>query len=215
MERKAIVMMGAVILGGLLGSSCSARLYEVEAKVAGVDCKYCAHGLETLLKTIDGVANVTVNVKKGTATLALTKQNNFDVAQVGKKLEDSKFELSGLKLTASGSVDKKGQNYLFSVSKSPYKVYLHKENEPILAHVAKRKGFKGVLDKVTKFVSNVFSNGKQVEQKIAKLHDEKTPALLTCSFHQHTKNILGATGSNLKLSSIKTPKAVIAHEQHA
>ena len=183
-----------------------ARIERIKANIDGLDCKYCAHNLAQKLSALPDVEKVHVNLKKGWATLDLSTKNNFDITCLKEALTQTKFTLKGVCLTALGTIRKIGTNYLFSIAKSPYNIYLNETGEPLLAC---NQGKENVFGKVKNFFVEMFGAPHNIAKKIAKLHTKKSHARLTCYFHQHSQNMLGATGNNMKLSAVKVFKPVI------
>lgn len=60
-------------------------------RVDGLSCAYCAYSLEKSLKSLEGVTQVEINLKEGTATLTLSEATKLKEEVIKQTVKDSGF----------------------------------------------------------------------------------------------------------------------------
>lgn len=60
-------------------------------RVDGLSCAFCAYTLEENLKDLEGVKEVEINLKEGTASLRLVEGKNLTDEVINRAVEDSGF----------------------------------------------------------------------------------------------------------------------------
>lgn len=68
-----------------------AQSKQVNVKVDGLACPFCAYGLEKKLKQIDGVENLKIDVKKGMITFTIAKGKTVSEEKIKKTVKDAGF----------------------------------------------------------------------------------------------------------------------------
>ncbi len=64
---------------------------ELILKVQGMMCSGCENRIQNVLKTIDGVENVSANHETGTVTVSSSKE--IDKSAIAEKIEDIGYEV--------------------------------------------------------------------------------------------------------------------------
>jgi len=110
------MITAAAVLFGILAVAepALAAVDHYEVQVDGLACPFCAYGLEKKLKELPGVANVQIELNTGWAS--------FDVLSgvllprpVQDAVRDAGFTPRDIKVTASGTVQGKGDELRLSV----------------------------------------------------------------------------------------------------
>ncbi len=113
-----------VVLLVLLPVAGVAEVTRAVVTVKGMSCPFCAFGVEKKLKLVDGVDEVTVEMKDGTATLVAEEGQSLDIGQIRKAVRASGFTPGPLRITAIGSVVKEQEGLLLDVRNSPQAFHL-------------------------------------------------------------------------------------------
>jgi len=65
-------------------------------QVDGLSCPFCAYGLEKHLKKVNGVEGVTINMKRGQATVALKSDAQVDDQTLRQAVKKAGFTARGI-----------------------------------------------------------------------------------------------------------------------
>jgi len=65
---------------------------KITIKINGMDCEHCAHHVKTAIENLDGVDKAEVNLKKGEASVTLTKENPATVETIAKTVKNVGYE---------------------------------------------------------------------------------------------------------------------------
>ena len=68
-----------------------AQTKQVNVKVDGLSCPFCAYGLEKKIKKLDGVENLKIDVEKGMMTFTVAKGKTVSEEDVKKKVKEAGF----------------------------------------------------------------------------------------------------------------------------
>lgn len=68
-----------------------AQTKQVNVKVDGLSCPFCAYGLEKKIKKIDGIENLKIDVEKGMMTFTVAKEKTVSEDEIKKKVKDAGF----------------------------------------------------------------------------------------------------------------------------
>jgi len=71
---------------------------KVRAKVDGLSCPFCAYGIEKKIKKLEGVEEVSVDVKSGTVTVIYKDKKFFDNKRLNQALKDAGFTPGAINL---------------------------------------------------------------------------------------------------------------------
>lgn len=74
-----------------------AQSYEVEVRVDGLSCPFCAYGLEKKLNKLDGVENIDVDFEKGLVTLRVREDKKISKKDIKTKVEEAGFTTKEIK----------------------------------------------------------------------------------------------------------------------
>ncbi len=100
-----------LISGVNLFAQSKTELNQVEVKIAGLSCPFCAYGLEKKVKKIDGAQDIKIDVKNGTLTFSLEEGKTVSEQKVKNTVKDAGFttkEIQFKKVTQQK--DKKNKN---------------------------------------------------------------------------------------------------------
>ena len=64
---------------------------KIVIKINGMDCEHCAHHVKTAIENLDGVDKVAVNLRKGEASVTLSKNNPATVEIISQTVKDIGF----------------------------------------------------------------------------------------------------------------------------
>jgi copper chaperone CopZ len=123
MKRRLLINFW-VVLFALLPMTASAAVTRAIVSVDGMSCPFCAFGVEKKLKTVDGVSQVEVAMKDGSATLIAEQGKSIEVGQIGPAVEAAGFTPGVLEITATGTVKQAQEDFLLEVSNSDLSIAL-------------------------------------------------------------------------------------------
>jgi len=87
--RASIITL--VILLTPLGANAAAMTYSLQ--VDGLACPFCAYGIEKKLSSIEGVANIDVDIKKGQVIVTMADKAKLSEQLAREKVKDAGFTL--------------------------------------------------------------------------------------------------------------------------
>lgn len=87
----------------LSASTVFAQSYEVEVRVDGLSCPFCAYGLEKKLNKLDGVENIDIDFEKGLVTLQVKEDKKISQKDINTKVEEAGFTTKEIKDPKSDS----------------------------------------------------------------------------------------------------------------
>ena len=64
-----------------------------QIQVNGLSCPFCAYGIEKQVNAIEGVENISLDLKAGLLTVTIKKGATLDQATASKAVEDAGFTL--------------------------------------------------------------------------------------------------------------------------
>ena len=64
---------------------------QVQIKVDGLSCPFCAYGLEKKLKGIDGVNQIKIDIDQGLATLSVSEDKSVSEEEIRKAVKQAGF----------------------------------------------------------------------------------------------------------------------------
>lgn len=106
------LLVALLVLFPLAGA---AEVTQAVISVDGMSCPFCAFGVEKRLKTVNGTDEVTVDMKKGTATLVAEEGKSLEIGQIGKAVKAAGFTPGLLRISVVGTVKKEHENLLLDV----------------------------------------------------------------------------------------------------
>lgn len=119
MFKKIILIQ--VILSFLLfltAAAGQAQMRTLTVSVYGLQCPFCAYGLEKSLKKIEAVKTIKINLEKGLVTLSIKKGRSINISRVRTAIKNSGFTPKKIKITAAGIIKINGQHrFLLQLSK--------------------------------------------------------------------------------------------------
>lgn len=123
MERTkfTFLIIMAIILFVTFTQTSHAQLRQLELRVDGLACPFCAYGLEKNLKALKGSAKLKIDIDKGIVTIFPKEGELIPVDRLNEAVKDSGFTPRGIKLTVAGRVTtlaklKKNPKYAKAVS---------------------------------------------------------------------------------------------------
>lgn len=94
------VCTGIIVL--LFTSLAQAQIHGLTVAVEGMSCPFCAFGVEKKLQQVEGVESITIDMKKGTASLKAKKGQSIGITQVQEAVKSSGFSPGKIMITAAG-----------------------------------------------------------------------------------------------------------------
>ena len=67
---------------------------QIQVTILGMSCPFCAYGVQQKLKKLEGVKELTVELKTGLATLTLEEGADISNEQLQKTVKDAGFEVA-------------------------------------------------------------------------------------------------------------------------
>jgi mercuric ion binding protein len=106
MERTklALLMLVAVIFFTILAQTSYAQLRQLELRVDGLACPFCAYGLEKNLKALKGAKRLEIDINQGIVTIFPKEGELIPIHRLREAVKDSGFTPRGIKLTLVGRV---------------------------------------------------------------------------------------------------------------
>ena len=166
MKKLSLPIKVVVLAHFACASPLSATFKNVTLKLKGLNNEFGAYSLSKRLKALEEVASTEVNVSKGTADLKATDGKRINFSNIDQALNDSSFELRKIHVTATGKIVKDGENYLFAVNSSPYKIYLTKEYKEQDLQAASENFFKKAKTKIGSFLYTAVGLGNGTESTL-------------------------------------------------
>ncbi len=87
--KKSIVLLIAVFFIGI--TEISAQAQQVQVKVDGLSCPFCAYGLEKKLTKIDGVEKLEIDIKNGLAVFTVAQGKTVSEEALKKSVKEAGF----------------------------------------------------------------------------------------------------------------------------
>ncbi len=81
----------------LIGFSSMAAENNYQLQVNGLACPFCEYNIQKKLSKIEGVSDVTVNLKKGLVNVKMLEGQKLPETQVRQEITDAGFTLKGIK----------------------------------------------------------------------------------------------------------------------
>ncbi len=127
--HKRFLEVAVLSIFGLV-TTAQAQVEKIEIYVDGLACPFCAYGLEKKLKKIEGVAEVKINIAKGSATLETKQGNSIEVETIESVVKDAGFTPRELTASIIGKISQSGGTSVLSVSEADV-IFILRENEQL------------------------------------------------------------------------------------
>ncbi len=102
--ERLIISLSITALSLLPFLEAVAEVIEVRLSVDGLSCPFCVYGLEKKLKNINGVKDLQIDLKSGSAVITLEEGLVPDTSTFENAVKKAGFTLGGMKITAVGSI---------------------------------------------------------------------------------------------------------------
>ena len=102
--KLAFFAITAVIFFAALTQTSHAQLRQLELRVDGLACPFCAYGLEKNLKALKGVKKLKIDMDKAVVTLFPKEGALIPIDRLNEAVKDSGFTPREIKLTIAGHV---------------------------------------------------------------------------------------------------------------
>ncbi len=79
-----------------------AEINSVEMHVDGMTCPFCVYGIEKKLEALGEVKDASSNLKMGTVSIKLKKNEPLDIGRLNEAIHESGFTPGGIKINATG-----------------------------------------------------------------------------------------------------------------
>jgi copper chaperone CopZ len=116
MKTLKLFALFALLIFSWSAKPASAQVEQIEMRVDGLACPFCAYGLEKKLKEIKGVEKVTVYVDKGLVALKSRKEGAIMIDRLEPVVKDAGFTPGEIKLIAVGKIGQLQGAPMFEVS---------------------------------------------------------------------------------------------------
>lgn len=130
MKKSSIILTLFLIFSVGLLTPTQAQVEQVEIRVDGLACPFCAYGLEKKLKELDGVGKVTINVDGGMAVLENKERKSIAIEKLEAVVANAGFTPREITATVLGKVGPGDGTPVFTVAGTDIKFIL-KENEEL------------------------------------------------------------------------------------
>lgn len=87
--KKIIILIVTFFFFGITENFAQAK--QVQVKVDGLSCPFCAYGLEKKLKKIDEVENLKIDVDKGFVTFSVANGKTVSEEEIKKRVKEAGF----------------------------------------------------------------------------------------------------------------------------
>ncbi|NIR47927.1 heavy-metal-associated domain-containing protein, partial [candidate division KSB1 bacterium] len=127
MKRTVVLTVIILLAAGFMMQS-QAQVKQVELRVDGLACPFCAYGLEKKLKQIDGVGKIQINVDKAVVVLENDAGQSVAVEKLESTVTEAGFTPREITATVVGKVSRKDGSPFFSVTGTDV-AFILKNNE--------------------------------------------------------------------------------------
>lgn len=124
--KLSTIFLAALTIG--LASYAHAQIENVKVQVKGLGCPFCVYGLEKQLKNVEGVENVSTDLKKGEVTLQYNSNAPFSTARIERAVTEGGFTLGNIEVTAVGQVKVEKTGILFRIQGTDSSFLLFEEH---------------------------------------------------------------------------------------
>jgi len=107
--KKSIVMLIALFFIGMM--EISAQTQQVQVKVDGLSCPFCAYGLEKKLTKIEGVENLKIDIENGVAVFTVAEGKTVSEEKLKKSVKDAGFTPRKITYTEIPKKKKEDENH--------------------------------------------------------------------------------------------------------
>lgn len=119
MTKNVLFFTLCLLLFGLWGESpLRAQVEQVEIRVDGLACPFCAYGLEKKLKKVEGVSSVTIRVDDGIAILANKANSSIAVGEIQSAVADAGFTPREMSVAVVGTIERVDDTVMLEASNS-------------------------------------------------------------------------------------------------
>lgn len=103
------------LLGILLISHAQAQFKSVTVGIDGLTCSMCSNSVEKLIRQLDFVASVTMDLNQTTAEITFKEGKKVNVNEIAKKVVDSGFSVRSIQalFTFTDTEAKEGKSYVY------------------------------------------------------------------------------------------------------
>jgi copper chaperone CopZ len=192
----------------LIPTSSLAEIKQIILKVAGLDGEFCAYSLGKRLTSIEGVQEAKINIANKSVILSLRENKTTSLVTIESLLKNTPFKIEGYKIVATGKIEKtKENNFVFSIAKNPYKIYLMPERDEIEVAQSKTNSFGEKLKNTFRelFASAVkkLTPSERLHNKIKECYDKNADVEIVCNVHQHRNGcLLGLANEHVRLCEV-------------
>ena len=102
--KRTVEAFGALLLVLLSAPLPRAEIARVVVAVDGLSCPFCVYGIEKKLGAVDGVRDVSIDLKTGLATVHLEEGASPDVGALRRAVEKAGFTPRAITLTVIGTL---------------------------------------------------------------------------------------------------------------
>lgn len=102
MLKKLIPVLGFFITTLIFFRPAFAEINSVEMQVDGMTCPFCVYGIEKKLEALGEVKDASSNLKTGTVSIKLRKNEPLDIGRLNEAIRESGFTPGKIKINAAG-----------------------------------------------------------------------------------------------------------------
>ncbi|MCH8292904.1 cation transporter [Candidatus Poribacteria bacterium] len=102
--KLAFLALTAVVFFAAPTQTSHAQLRQIQLRVDGLACPFCAYGLEKNVKAIKGVDKIKIDMDKGVVTLFPKEGESIPIDRLRKAVKDGGFTPRELNLVVAGQI---------------------------------------------------------------------------------------------------------------
>lgn len=202
---KKIIYISLISL--IISNTAHCEIKQITLKIDGIDNEFCAYSLGQKLATIDGVREAKINPSSNSATLILNEHKKVSIANIEQLLKNTQFNIKNYRISAVGRIQKRNNNFVFSIKENPYQIYLMQEREGIKEAENKSKSITSILKDKIKGLFSVtmkkITSEDKLHNKIKSCYEKNSIVEIECNIHKHRNGfLLGLADSNARLQEL-------------
>jgi len=128
-EKNLFILVSVFLVGTLLAGPLYAQIEEIQLRVDGLACPFCAWGLEKKVMKIEGTTSYDVDMKKGIVHIGLKEDARIQLKQFREAVKEAGFTLRKINLRAKGAIEEGEVGYALVVGGSHERLLLFESKE--------------------------------------------------------------------------------------
>lgn len=224
MKKKLAIVATLALLSGITTTHLKAIIETITVHVDNTQCPFCIQSIAKRILELKGVKKVSFVGRS--LHMIMSDNNTFNTSILKKIIEkDTHYTIKNVKITATGSIDKKGKFYVFGIDNSPEKIYLgdlgaiekeqpdKSKNKSKSAQQRDKKRQRGsqIVDsgkrfwnKTTGIIGSWFAGITPTREELERLYQKEKSVRFAGTIHFHTDGVLWISGRGAIIKEIKT-----------